>query len=68
MTNTWMWINVRLPAEDGKALLQHLEQEMGFLEVDYAVLQRPDRSQVNYAPCPRRTSSGYTIDPFGDGT
>lgn len=60
----WMHVAVELPMADGLALLMHLREKAGFKEIDWCELQRPDRARATYGPCPPRTSSGYTIDPF----
>jgi hypothetical protein len=60
----WMHLSIELPGDDGLALLLLLREKFGFKEVDWCVLQRPDRARVGYDPCEPRTDSGYTIDPF----
>lgn len=59
-----MQISVEIPADEGHALLMYLREKAGFAEVDWSEMQRADRARVMYAPCPPRTDSGLTIDPF----
>lgn len=60
-----MCFHIAVPQGDGHTLLTMLQEQFGFLEVDWCVLQRPDYAQVDYGPCDANTSSGYTQDPFG---
>jgi hypothetical protein len=64
MADDWMHIMIEVPAEEGSALLQMLQEKAGFREVDWCELQRPDFSRVSYGPSEPRTSSGFTIPPF----
>lgn len=65
MTNDdWMHFTIEVPARDGMELLAALQAQFGFVEVDWCELQRADRARVSYGPCPPRTESGFTIDPF----
>ena len=64
MADEWMRISVEIPADEGRALLLVLREKLGFKDVDWCVMMRPDFAKVDYDPCPPRTESGYTIDPF----
>ena len=62
-----MNISIEIPPDDGLAILMLLKEKLGFREIDWCELQRPDRARITYGPCPERTESGYTIDPFPPG-
>jgi hypothetical protein len=55
------WINlmIELPADDADALMSHLKEQMGFADIDWCEMQRPDFARVSWGPCEPRTSSGY---------
>lgn len=62
----WVNIMIQVPADTGQQLLEHLEREHDFVEIDWCEKQRhQDYARVSYGPCEPLTSSGYTIPPFG---
>ena len=60
----WIHLSIELPPDDGRLLLLLLKEKLGFTEIDFCELQRPDHARVGYGPCEPRTDSGYTLDPF----
>lgn len=55
----WVHISVELPENEAQALLSFFRGEMGFREIDWCELQRPDFARVSYGPCEPRTESGF---------
>lgn len=60
----WMNIMIEVPEDEALAILAILKEKVGFRDVDWSEMQRPDFARVTYSPCPPRTDSGYTIPPF----
>lgn len=58
----WMSVMVELPEAEGNALLALLRGELGFRDIDWCELQRPDFARVSYGPCEPRTASGFGDD------
>lgn len=63
MTQPWMHIMIQMPADEAEALLLLLREKMGFTEIDWCEMQRPDYSRVSWGPAEVRTSSGYETPP-----
>ena len=64
MTDDWVSVFMEVPPEVAQDVLALLRDKHGMREIDWCELQRPDYARASYGPCERRTSSGYTVDPF----
>lgn len=48
----WMQLTISVPYEDGLALVLMLREKLGFKEVDWCHLERPDHAVALYSPTP----------------
>lgn len=64
----WMHLAITIPRDDGAALLLHLRDKMGFRDVDFCELQRPDFARATFGPADPRTGHGFAVDPFPKAT